>query len=39
MWVLALEAGVALGLLVFIIWWTMGSARKKDKEREQSRKD
>jgi hypothetical protein len=39
MWVLALEAGVALGLLVFIIWWTMGSVRKKDKEREQSRKD
>ncbi|WP_338847529.1 hypothetical protein V8J88_02300 [Massilia sp. W12] len=24
-WVFFLEAGLALGLLVFIVWWTMGS--------------
>lgn len=23
MWVFFLEAGVALGLLLFIVWWTM----------------
>lgn len=30
---LLLEAGLALALLVFIVWWTL--PRKKDKEREQ----
>ncbi len=34
MWVLFLEAGVALGLLVFIIWWTMFSGKKKPKPPE-----
>ncbi|WP_199688155.1 hypothetical protein [Noviherbaspirillum sedimenti] len=28
MWLLLLEAGVALFLLVFIVWWTMPSAKK-----------
>jgi hypothetical protein len=28
MWLLLLEAGVALFLLVFIVWWTMFSGRK-----------
>ncbi|WP_199710811.1 hypothetical protein [Noviherbaspirillum cavernae] len=28
MWVLFLEAGVALFLLVFIVWWTMFSGKK-----------
>lgn len=28
MWVLMLEAGVALFLLLFIVWWTMFSGRK-----------
>jgi hypothetical protein len=28
MWVLMLEAGVALFLFVFIVWWTMFSGRK-----------
>ncbi len=28
MWLLMLEAGVALFLLVFIVWWTMFSGRK-----------
>jgi len=28
MWALMLEAGVALFLLVFIVWWTMFSGRE-----------
>ena len=27
---LFLEAGLALGLLIFIVWWTMFSGRKGD---------
>jgi hypothetical protein len=27
MWILMLEAGAALLLLVFIVWWTMFSGR------------
>lgn len=30
MWLLMLEAGVALFLLVFIVWWTMPSNKKDD---------
>jgi hypothetical protein len=30
MWLLILEAGLALGLLVFLVWWTMFSGRKDD---------
>jgi len=30
MWILMLEAGVALFLLVFIVWWTMFSGRKPE---------
>jgi hypothetical protein len=34
MWLILLEAALALGLLVFIVWWTMHkpgkSRRKKD---------
>jgi high-affinity Fe2+/Pb2+ permease len=30
MWLLIVEALVALGLLVFIVWWTMFSGRRKD---------
>jgi hypothetical protein len=29
MWILMVEAGVALFLLVFIVWWTMYSGPKK----------
>ena len=29
MWILMLEAGVALFLLVFIVWWTMFSGRRR----------
>lgn len=31
MWILFLEAGVALFLLIFIVWWTMFSGRKPDR--------
>jgi hypothetical protein len=29
MWLLILEALAALGVLVFIIWWTMFSGRRR----------
>jgi len=28
MWVIAIEAILALGLFIFIIWWTMFSGKK-----------
>jgi hypothetical protein len=30
MWLLILEAGTALFLLIFIVWWTMFSGRKPE---------
>jgi hypothetical protein len=30
MWLLMLEAGIALCLLIFIVWWTMPSGKKLD---------
>jgi len=30
MWILLLEAGIALFLLLFIVWWTMFSGRNPD---------
>lgn len=33
MWLLMLEAGVALFLLVFIVWWTMPSGKKPEQPR------
>jgi len=33
MWILMLEAGVALFLLVFIVWWTMFSGRPEQRKR------
>ncbi len=30
MWVIALEAFVALCLLVLVVWLTMGSSRRRD---------
>jgi len=29
MWVIAIEAILALGLFIFIIWWTMFSGKEK----------
>lgn len=34
MWVIALEALVALALLLIIVWLTMGSARRRDDEND-----
>lgn len=35
MWLLILEAGVALFLLVFIVWWTMFSGKKPPQQSHQ----
>jgi len=36
MWMFLLEAGVAVALLVFIVWWTWPRSEKKDdSERKQ----
>lgn len=32
MWIFALEAGVALALLIFIVWWTMPSKKRPPKD-------
>ena len=28
LWIILLEAAIALGLLVFIVWWTMPTKKK-----------
>ena len=38
MWMLMLEAGVALFLPVFIVWWTMFSGRQPER-RNDDKKD
>jgi hypothetical protein len=35
MWMLILEAGVALFLLLLIVWWTMFSGKKPDHGMQQ----
>jgi len=35
MWLLMLEAGVALFLLVFIVWWTAFSGKKPNQPPQQ----
>ena len=30
MWIFLLEAGVAVALLVLIVWWTLPRSEKKD---------
>jgi len=37
MWVLALEAALALGLFIFLIWWTL--PRKKNKQSDDNKKE
>ena len=39
MWLLILEALLALGLLGFIVWWTMFSGRKRDADDNQDGED
>lgn len=34
MWLLMLEAGIALLLLAFIVWWTMFSGQKPKQSQE-----
>jgi hypothetical protein len=34
-WVLVLEAGVALFLLIFIVWWTMFSGQPSDRSAKE----
>jgi hypothetical protein len=34
MWVILLEAGVALLLLVGIVWWTMFAGRRRGERRD-----
>lgn len=36
MWLLLVEAGVALFLLVFIVWWTMFSGRTPPKPEDRN---
>jgi cbb3-type cytochrome oxidase subunit 3 len=35
MWLLILEAAAALGLLIFLVWWTMFSGRRKGERDEK----
>lgn len=37
MWLLMLEAGVALFLLVFIVWWTLPSSKKPEHASSKSK--
>jgi nitrogen fixation-related uncharacterized protein len=39
MWLLIIEALIALALLVFIVWWTMFSGRKEDRETDRKGDD
>jgi hypothetical protein len=36
MWILVLEAGVALSLLILVVWWT---ARPKKKDEDEDNKE
>ncbi|HEU4621288.1 MAG TPA: hypothetical protein VFS42_03615 [Burkholderiaceae bacterium] len=35
MWMLALEAVLALSLLLFIVWWTMSPPKKKKRRSDE----
>ena len=37
MWILILEALVALGMLVLIVWLTMSGSKQRDDEAERDR--
>ena len=39
MWLLMLEAGLALFLLVFIVWWTASGRKPDRKDTDQANKD
>ncbi len=35
MWILVVEAMVAVGLLLFIVWWTLGPTQRREREEMQ----
>lgn len=37
MWLIILEACLALGLLIFIVWWTMFSGRRRGERPPEDR--
>jgi hypothetical protein len=39
MWLLIIEAFLALGMFVFIVWWTMFAGRKNGEKRDDSAAD
>lgn len=39
LWIILLEAGVALGLLIFIVWWTLPRSGRKDVESRENLSD
>ncbi|MBC3920934.1 hypothetical protein H8L32_25945 [Undibacterium sp. CY18W] len=38
MWLLALEAGVAMFILIFIVWWTMFQGRAPETPPKEDKK-
>ena len=39
MWILLLEAGVALSLLILVVWWTARPGKKKDEDEDEDSKE
>ncbi|MBH9553570.1 hypothetical protein [Inhella gelatinilytica] len=39
MWIILLEAALALGLAAFIVWWTMFSGRRPEHHSDQDPED
>ena len=35
MWILVVEAMIAVGLLLFIVWWTLGPTQRREREEMQ----
>jgi hypothetical protein len=35
LWIIVLEAGVALALLAFIVWWTVPKRRRDDRSEKR----
>jgi hypothetical protein len=38
LWIIVLEAGVALALLAFIVWWTVPKKRRDDESETSERR-